>query len=328
MATSTSLFPIQPGDILLFRGHSFVSRAIRLIDGADVNHAALAVNASTMIEAAGSGLRLSPIPDAIAGNDMTFIHRLPGREDLSPVVAAGDAFLKARTPYAYQQLMLLALLTLTRRVELHSRLLRAIVRVACDQAARMINALVDDGRDLMICSEFVYRCFDDGHDPRYHLTLNDGWRATIPLPLAAGAEQAVIAEWAQAREEPTDNVEPADVKPVEPPEAIAIEAEAELEPLIAAYLTDHAAVDAAPAAAVAEATIIPDVDDDALHRSALALRDSFLRARQDRTEMAPASLLHPWRRFAHSTSPVADFITPGDLRHMTPIREERALPPT
>jgi hypothetical protein len=152
---------VKDGDVLLFHGRSWLSKAIRFFDGADVNHAALAIDSSTMIEAAGDGLREASIDDAVQGNNVTYVLRLPKDADIEEVVALGRKYLGSGVPYAYQQILLLAFLSITRRVRIRSRILRALVRAACDQAARLINALIDsrNGTELMICSEFVYRCY-------------------------------------------------------------------------------------------------------------------------------------------------------------------------
>src|SRR5262249_7115548 len=74
----------------------------------------------------------------------------------------GRTYLAGQVPYAYHQIVLLAILSLTRRIPLPP-VGRRLVRVALDQAAGVLNSLVEDGRQLMICSEFVYRCYDEAH---------------------------------------------------------------------------------------------------------------------------------------------------------------------
>ena len=59
---------VLPGDILLFRGKGFVSWAIRLFDGTEVNHAAIALDGGKLAEAGGHGLQQRDIPTAM-GDD-------------------------------------------------------------------------------------------------------------------------------------------------------------------------------------------------------------------------------------------------------------------
>ena len=68
-------------------------------------------------------------------------------------------------PYAYQQLVLLAVLCSTRAVPLPS-VARRFVKRALEGAADALNSKLDsDGSQLMICSEFVYRCYAEATPP-------------------------------------------------------------------------------------------------------------------------------------------------------------------
>jgi len=315
MGESDALFTFRPGDVLLFNGNSLISKAIRFFDAADVNHAALAIEPSSMIEAAGGGLREAPIAGALEGNTFTLAHRLAGQEDLGPVVGQATAFLGSGTPYAYQQIVLLALLSITRQVDIDNPFLRAIVRSVCDRGAQLINALFDNGRELMICSEFVYRCYADTHDERYRLELHDDWRQTFALE--PGEPQTVV-EWARARPEPP----PPAMAPAPgegSPEVIAAQAEAELAPMLTAYLAEQGAMDAGSTPALLGEPQAPPVSDDELHASAIRLRDAWTEKQEKISTMPAAAGGDMW-------ASVADFVTPGDLEHATPLVEVAKLP--
>ena len=315
MGESDPLFAFRPGDVLLFNGNSLISKAIRFFDGADVNHAALAIDPSRMIEAAGSGLREAPIAGALEGNTFTLAHRLASQEDLEPVVGQATAFLASGTPYAYQQIVLLALISITRHVDIGNPFLRAIVRTACDRGAQLINALFDNGRELMICSEFVYRCYADTHDERYRLELHDDWRQILGLGLG---EPQTIVEWARSRPEPPPPAM-APAPSAGPPEAIAAEAEAELAPLLTAYLAEQGALDASSTPALIGEQQAPVLSDDELHTSAIRLRDAWTQ-NQEPVGTMPAAPVG-----GDMWAPVADFVTPGDLEHATPLVEVAKL---
>lgn len=318
-------FAVNGGDVLLFNGRSWLSKAIRFFDGADVNHAALAIDDKTMIEAAGNGLRRAPIDQAIHGNNFTLVLRLPDSADMSPVVEMGNRYLTAGTPYAYQQILLLAFLSISRRVNVRSRILRALVRAACDQAARLLNALMDrDGTELMICSEFVYRCYGDTKDARFRLVRHDDWRELLRLDAEASTS---VLDWAAAQAEPERPPEVAAAGVGEDPDVVAAEAETELEPLAAAYLVEQGIQDpemdelTREVAPMAEAEAA-DVSDDELLVAVAAFRDTAIRA-SGAGEEEPAGLGDVWDRFRATA---ADFVTPGDLQHMTPIAEIKRLP--
>src|SRR5262245_24144274 len=143
---------IAPGDVLLFHGHGFVAWAIRKLDGTRVNHAAIALDANQLGEAAGSGLRRFSIAQTVAGNEMTVVRRLPD-QDMAPVLAKANFYLDGRVPYAYQQIVLLALLTTTRKIPM-PRVARRLVRSVLDHAAAALNEMFGTGTKTMICSEY------------------------------------------------------------------------------------------------------------------------------------------------------------------------------
>jgi hypothetical protein len=323
MSPGEQHFEVRAGDVFVFNGGSLISKAIRFFDGADVNHAALAIDGATMIEAAGDGLRTRPIKDALKTNNFTAVLRLPDERDFGPVVKTANTFLANKTKYAYQQIVLLAILCVTRRVEIGNRLLRWVVRRALEHAAGLINALIEHQREMMICSEFVYRSYADSNDPRYALTKNDEWRSQIALDAAATTS---VMDWARAQANLTAVPQPAGAGIGAEPDLIAKEAEAELEPLIAAYLAEKG-VENVPAGMITPMAVdeIPDVSDDELHVAAIQIRDSWLRLQEQRGDLQPAGLGDAWNWFANSID--ANFVTPGDLQHMTPLKEVERITP-
>lgn len=295
---------IQPGDVLLFHGHSFVSWAIRWFDGTDVNHAAIALDVDTMGEAVGSGLRADPIDPAIKDNDRTYVRRLPSGPGMAPVVVKANEFLSNGVPYAYQELMLLAVLSLSRRLPTTNLMLRAIIRTTLDKAAELLNSLVDRGRDLMICSEYVYRCYDEAGDPAFHLAIGTTAAAAAP------DEDGTLLAWMRGRPDP----------PLAPgiaagttrdPGEVAAQAGAELEPMIAELAEEqspHEAEALAPFPALAAPAAAALVSDDELHEAAVRFRDALNSARVGSLGSA-LSAAPAWDLF----QTVSDFVTPGDL---------------
>src|SRR5439155_1823480 len=83
-----------------------------------------------------------------------------GLSDLDPVVKKANTFLVEGHLYAYQQIVLLAVLGLTRRVPL-PRFARRLVRSALDHAASAVMDLLPVGASWMICSEYVYRSYHE-----------------------------------------------------------------------------------------------------------------------------------------------------------------------
>jgi hypothetical protein len=169
-----SVAEVRAGDVLLFHGKGFVSWAIRLGDGTDVNHAAVALGDGKLAEAGGFGLQSRAVP--VPGEGEYFrVHRLEGTQELTPVLGVAQDYLNNRNFYAYQQIVLLAVLTLVRRLPL-PRVARRLVRAALDHAAGALMDLLPVGKEWTICSEYVYRAFDEAHpdpDDVYTLTVPD-----------------------------------------------------------------------------------------------------------------------------------------------------------
>jgi hypothetical protein len=290
MSPDEQQFEFRAGDVFVFNGGSLISKAIRFFDGADVNHAALAIDGTAMIEAAGEGLRRSPIQDALRTSNFTAVLRLPDAQDFGPVVTTANTFLANRTKYAYQQIVLLAILCVTRRVEIGNRLLRWVARRALEHAAGLINALIEHQKETMICSEFVYRSYVDNKDPRYALAKNDRWRNQTTLDAAA---TTTVMDWARAQSDPAAVPRPAGAGIGADPDLIAKHAEDELEPLIATYLAKKG-VENVPARMTPMAVgDIPEVSDDELQVAAIHIRDSWLLLQEQRGEMQPARLATP-----------------------------------
>jgi hypothetical protein len=238
---SLSVNDIEPGDVLLFHGHGLTSWAIRKLDGTRVNHAAIALAGGMLGEAAGSGLRQFDIARAVAGSDFTVVRRLPD-QDLAPVLARANNYLDGSVPYAYQQIVLLALLTTTRKVPL-PRFARRLLRSVLDHAAAALNEMVDSGSRTMICSEYVYRCYDEAGDAVPDVFSLDILGHGGPLSfgetaMPPGGEEASFLQWALSQ--PPEAVESAGSQAFgvgAAPTATVDPAQAEeqLAPLIAEY---------------------------------------------------------------------------------------------
>lgn len=154
---------IRPGDVLLFHGKGFVSWAIRKIDGSEVNHAAIVLPDGQLAEAGGTGLRSRALPTSFTEDDYMLVRRHLTTDPAGPVLEKALGYLANANFYAYQQIVLLAVLGLTRQIPARG-LARRMIRSALDHASRALMDLLPVGASWMICSEYVYRCFDEAVD--------------------------------------------------------------------------------------------------------------------------------------------------------------------
>jgi hypothetical protein len=109
-----------------------------------------------------SGLNINQL--SLDGTEWVMARRLRESQSYDPIGAVAMRYLDQGNRYAFEQLLLLAVILLTRKVEFGSPLLRSIARKAFDKANEYVNQVIDRGREPMICSEFVFRCYDEAVD--------------------------------------------------------------------------------------------------------------------------------------------------------------------
>jgi hypothetical protein len=325
---------IAPGDVLLFHGRGFISWAIRKLDGTRVNHAAIALDGDRLGEAAGSGLRRSSIVQAVANNDSTVVRRLPD-QDLAPVLAKANFYLDGHVPYAYQQIVLLALLTTTRKIPM-PQFAKRLVRSVLDHAAAALNAMVDSGAKTMICSEYVYRCYDEASDQTPDPFAIDILGRAGGLSFEAGGlpaegEEGSLLSWALTQ--PAEKIESAGSMAFAagppPPPVAPEELEQQLAPLIQEYAMqvdpEDPEVQAMAPVAFAQPTVPePEPTDEEILASMTAFSTALERHQEDQGRVefgvgedvargALKGLLH--------VSADSNFVTPGDLLNTPSLKD-------
>ena len=189
MSGTIGIDALRPGDILLHRGTSFVSRGIQLFDGSPVSHASLYLGGGKIGEAVAHGLVENDYHASFHGNEWVKAYRLAhAPADLSPVLRVARRYLDQGNRYGFEQIVILALLSTTRKIMI-TPVLRRLLRTLLDAAAAELSALFRAGKEPMICSEFVYRVYDevDAPDPAAYAIKIPGM---LPLPQEAPAALA------------------------------------------------------------------------------------------------------------------------------------------
>jgi hypothetical protein len=150
---------VKVGDVLLFHGDALISKLIRFFDGTDVNHAAICIGTSKIGEAQAKGLATSTIDAGLKSPEYIIVRRLKAVPDtMQPVVDRAEYYLNIGNRYAYAQILLLAFLGITRKLAVNPYL-KWLLRKVLDNAADWLTSNGD--RQPMICSEYVYRCYDE-----------------------------------------------------------------------------------------------------------------------------------------------------------------------
>jgi hypothetical protein len=161
--SATLVEQLQAGDVLLYNGRGLLSDAIKFFTDSDVSHVALFMggpDGGTIGEAVGAGVIRDSRDQSFPGHNWVMVHRLRAGRDLAPVIARAGFYLDQGLKYAYPQLVFLAILLLVKRLR-PSGVLGKMVQSVTMAASEALNRFIESGRDLMICSEFVYRAFDE-----------------------------------------------------------------------------------------------------------------------------------------------------------------------
>jgi len=157
---------VMPGDILLYRSKGLISDAIRFIDRSEVSHAGLFLGrhdgmGRTVGEATREGVIRRTLPKSVEHAEGVESRRLKEPpESLDPALERAEYYLKRGERYAFEPILLLAFLCITRNLSASS-ILGGLIRETLDAAAAFLLHLFNTGREPVICSEFVFRCYDE-----------------------------------------------------------------------------------------------------------------------------------------------------------------------
>ncbi len=164
MKRDIAIAQLMPGDILLYRESGWISDAIRFIDRSEVSHAALFLGrfeekGRTVGEAIPEGVIRRELPKSLEHVEWVESRRLKERPaSLDPVLQRAAFYLHHGERYAYEPILLLAFLCITRNLT-GSSVLGGLIRETLDAAAAFLLRLFHARRKPMICSEFVFRCY-------------------------------------------------------------------------------------------------------------------------------------------------------------------------
>ena len=330
MSDTIGVSDLLPADVLLYKGTSFISRGIQFFDGTDFSHASLYLGDGKVGEAIASGLERSDIHKSVHGAEWVKVYRLKNRPpDVSVVLDKAKEYLDDGPRYGYEQILLLAFLSLTRKLKVTPSL-AVFIRRVLDAAATTLTRLQSQNREPMICSEFVYRAYDEAVpeiDDPFSLRINEWLRAMLRgmsgmampggVPVSIPRGQGVHPEsllafltaesssvWLRGVAEPTLLAAPT-------PEAVD---ESEIEALAASYLGEarpEAAPDLQKAAASPEKATMGD-----LLVATEGLASNLFSATHDEPALMAGMggiAINKSPMIEHLFQVAADFVTPGDL---------------
>lgn len=158
---------LRNGDILLYSGKSLISGLIKFFDGSVYSHTGI-YNKGKVLEATSKGVVNRSLIESIDGNNFIDVYRFNFSEtgDSSLIKDFEKNLLNVIEKYeiegeryAYEQFLLLGILTLSRTANLP--LIAPVLRGFLDNSSEYLTSLIAAGKRPVICSELVYRCYSE-----------------------------------------------------------------------------------------------------------------------------------------------------------------------
>jgi hypothetical protein len=310
---------LRPGDVLLYNGQSHIGRLIQWLDGTQASHVGIYLGRGMVGEAlmvGNAGINSNPVTTSIQGTNGVQVKRHINPLDLSPVLEIAEAYIQQGNRYAYAEIILLAILLITKRLELEGTLLGRIAYRVLRDANEWINSTISAGKEPMICSEFVYRCYDEA-DPaendrfsieivgandqprrrffhRLHRRRRAGTAAPTPSPIESGSllDRATRSERL--------------IGALNAPTSIKWEQDESLDQMIQDFLTSDQ--DRENLSTSAPGSADPGPTDEELQIEALRFSETIATSHHRNL-----SLAMPESSAERANETFADFVTPGDL---------------
>lgn len=190
---------LKPADILLFSGEkgSWISQAIMLLTNSKVSHAAITYTTSDqMIEETPPQVRVSNTSERAKQRTVYVMRLKPPLDKMTPVLDAANAYLKESAPYAMSNLYLVGMLLLYKKFSPTTPIQKVMLKIFKKLSAGImdyINEHKSPGNLPMVCSQFVYQCYEDAGD-NYKLNIKGGIllrAATTELEGGSVLDQAI-----------------------------------------------------------------------------------------------------------------------------------------
>ena len=315
MGEKLGIADLRPGDVLLYRGQALLSKWIQHFDGSPASHVAIYVGDGQVGEAIATGVVPRDWETSFHGAEWIRVYRLVSSpEDLGPVLDVAKAILDRGERYGYEQLLMLGLLCTTRKLEIRP-VLRRLLRTLLDAATTVLTRLIAQDREPMICSEFVYRCYDQALP-----SVQDEYSILIPGMLALpqeGLRSAAPSRGVHDESLAALFAAPASSAWIEPTEAVARRGAEEppdaqeLEELAEAYLQE---ADTGQRSAAYEEVSLEDLRAST-DRFVLNLYRSRPEAEAERGAAPERAAVEDERSAAYGYlfRAAPDFVTPADL---------------
>ena len=237
----------QAGDVILFRGTSVVARLIRLFDGTDWNHCGHLIDTDLLAEIdAGVPVGTKKLSEKLAsygkrGESYAGVFRLKRAIDgtitsMQPLAESTGAIIARAPSYGYDAIILLFLLSISKKVPSIPWWGRALITLVGRRAAGLLLDLEQNGKAPLICSAFTHHAYGSvatDQDkfsigvPGFRLAALREARKRRPRAMLAPEPGSILAEHMKSRAalstQSTPGLRRSQLVPTDIPEMAAIE---------------------------------------------------------------------------------------------------------
>ncbi|MDJ0599395.1 MAG: hypothetical protein QNJ37_11205 [Crocosphaera sp.] len=190
--SSLTFDQLKTGDILIFTAASDpTSQAILRLTNSTVSHAAIYdATKGSIIEATPPMVQYYSlsIPDERFRERTMYVNRLMQQpESMEPVINAATVYLNYETPYGQSNLYLLGLILLYKKLRPNSLVKQVMIKIYKKlilEIYEYISNKTSPGKSPMVCSDFIYKCFEDAGEP-YKLKIKNGVLLNSTLSVTA-----------------------------------------------------------------------------------------------------------------------------------------------
>lgn len=154
---------LEQGDIIMHHAHGFLSESIRALDGSNYNHCSIYDKDGYVYESVTGGIKKKELKESIATQKTAAItnfrlENLP--EDKSLLIETIEKYHTSNI-YAYDQIVLLAMILLKKELALDNPETRSFVENFLIYTTNFLTNLFDPNNKNEICSEVIYRAYEE-----------------------------------------------------------------------------------------------------------------------------------------------------------------------
>ncbi len=180
---------INEGDVILYHGTGILSCMIRCFSKSRVNHAGLYMGSGIVMEATKEGVHETKIANSIAKSKFILIMRHRNNpESMEAVLKRARMYKEMDIRYEFEGIAFLALISLVGKFYKSKKTSWLITKILKQWFSIFLK---DKTRQPMICSEFVYRCYNGVKSNGEDLTLVVDTMPMIRSVYTAGCESSI-----------------------------------------------------------------------------------------------------------------------------------------